>query len=254
MYSSDNRGYAPPAKLVNNANVTTPNYNLYGYDFNIAGGQAPYWTNFLSKYVTKTKVGYAANGAGQDAALAQQNSIFWACPAWSGYMRGADAGGIALTQTGYGMNGFPEFTASYPPLGKELGEASGAPYDTQVNTPVYLGPGWSNFNNKWYKLSAYTHPAERALTGDCIFWFLEARPPLNPPQMAGQFTLTNAAATWGASDRLARNYLRFLSPRQVSRHQTRNDRRVQSKGRQGRLQRTLRGRPCLHAERSGLCV
>src|SRR5438067_834025 len=96
MYAQDNNGFAPAARLFNGTGA--PVYNLYGFDFDVAGGKPPYWTNYLSRYVTKTKVGYASGGSGQDASLAQKTSIFWACPAWSGYTRVADAGGIALAQ------------------------------------------------------------------------------------------------------------------------------------------------------------
>ena len=125
MYSQDNHGYAPPAKLRNPVgNTSDSQYNLYGTNFDTYDNDRVtcYWTNFISKYITKTAIGNASNAGN---ASQQLSSVVWGCPAWDSYAN-ATTGGINVTQTGYGMNGFPEFTASYPPLGKELGESSGA--------------------------------------------------------------------------------------------------------------------------------
>src|SRR3954462_13358673 len=79
MYSNENKGWAPPTKL-NSA------YNIDGIDY--PAGRA-YWMNFLSKYVTKTKVGYGAgvanNSTNANDAVQARNSIFWGCPSWTGY-------------------------------------------------------------------------------------------------------------------------------------------------------------------------
>jgi prepilin-type N-terminal cleavage/methylation domain-containing protein/prepilin-type processing-associated H-X9-DG protein len=203
MYSLENKGFAPPARLFGS---TGNIYEVGGTSFYDGSGKPnstpnpAYWFNFLSKYVTKNKVGYAANN-GSDAAQGTQ-SIFWACPAWQSY-NNATIGGTNVTQTGYGMNGFPEYTARFPIKGLELGESSGTiqgvNLDELVGTPRYTGPGWSNFANRWYKLRQWTQPAERALAGDCIFWFMESRPALTPPQMAGQYMLLNQQ-TWATTD------------------------------------------------------
>jgi prepilin-type N-terminal cleavage/methylation domain-containing protein/prepilin-type processing-associated H-X9-DG protein len=199
MYAMDNKGYAPAARLFNGGTGAPP-YNIDGVNYDVANGTPPYWFNFLAKYVTKTKVGYAANN-GSDASDATK-SIFWACPAWTSYSN-ATIGGTNVTQPGYGMNGFPEYTASYPTNGTELGErnnpGAGEPYDSQVDTPYFAGPGWANITDRWYKLKTWSNPAERALAGDCIFWFMESRPPFNPGLMAGQYTLNNGMLNNGAA-------------------------------------------------------
>jgi prepilin-type processing-associated H-X9-DG protein len=150
-------------------------------------------------YVTKTKSGYSATN-GNDATQAKTKSIFWGCPAWEGYPRG-DPGGYSLPQTGYGMNAYPEYAARYPTKGLELGESSGVPYDNQVDIPSG-STGWTSYTNRWYKAKQWTQPAERCLVADSLFWLIEARPPLNPPQMAGQFTLNNGitGTSWAAAD------------------------------------------------------
>ncbi|HZZ44227.1 MAG TPA: type II secretion system protein [Tepidisphaeraceae bacterium] len=191
MYSLDNKGYAAPGKLIGVYNGVTN----------------PFWFNFLAKYVTKTKLGNAATN-GQDVADAQ-HTVLWGCPAWDGYTAYSTYAGAAnQTQPGYGLNGCPEYTSTYPGTGITLGDdaatSSGSPeYVNKASNGITPGTGtdWSNPSvKKWYKLTQYTHAVERAIAGDSLFWDLGVRPPINsgPPNFsppAGQYTLSNNA-TW----------------------------------------------------------
>ena len=112
-----------------------------------------------------------------------------------------NVGGIALTQTGYGMNAYPEYTAAWPGASGarggggniSLGETTG--YTNNIATPNYSSTtGWSppapNLG-RWYKFTTYDHASERALLGDSLFWLLVARPPMTPPAFASEPLLTN---------------------------------------------------------------
>lgn len=188
LYSQEYKGYAPASRIY----IDSGSYNINGFDFTNA--QAPFWFDFLEKYVTKSKVGWSA-GADASASLQQLRSIFWACPAWDAYTNAAGPAGFNVTQPGYGMNGFPEYQPDFPPLGAELGEAG--TYAQLVNTPRWTTAGMTT--NRWYKLNKWNHPTERALVADCLFWFMEARPtpPNTPPNpwLVGEQNLANAT-TW----------------------------------------------------------
>jgi prepilin-type N-terminal cleavage/methylation domain-containing protein len=189
MYEVDNRGWAPPTKMTGAA--------YYVNDFNYGSGQA-YWPAFLSKYVTKTKVGYAGNTT-DSANQAQNKAIFWGCPAWDGYLlAGANTNGYALNQTGYGMNAFPEYSSTFPPANSELGDSAvDTTYPAYTNQPATTN-GWKTYGNRWYKLKQWQiHGSERALAGDSLFWIIESRQPYPPAiGIAGQYTLTNASVPW----------------------------------------------------------
>jgi prepilin-type N-terminal cleavage/methylation domain-containing protein/prepilin-type processing-associated H-X9-DG protein len=179
MYTQENKGYMPPLRTNGSA------YTLG--DDTLAAGQC-YWFNFLAKYLTKTKVGRAAT-ADRDSVEARRN-IFWSCPAWNGYITTlAGAGGLVREQPGIGWNAFPEFTASFPEDGAELGE--GGTYGAYVGAPSSPDK-WATFINRWYKQVHYTRPSERALISDTSFYVLEARPPYPDGTIPGQGTVRNA--------------------------------------------------------------
>lgn len=213
MYVQDNNGWAPPAKLLGGS------YNLYNGSFTATN--ACYWFNFLSKYETKTNVGFSATNSSQ-VTISQQSIFYSGCPAWQQYLYNGPASSNPLnvsTQPGYGMNAFPEFTPSYPPRGATLGEVSGAQAPSVSPNPPYCndtsvvdysttyhwtppesgmeGPNGATPYGKWYKFSQFTHPSDRALLGDCLFWLMEALPPLPPPNFAGQYYLGNQG-TWAS--------------------------------------------------------
>ena len=79
MYAIESKGWYPPAQLQPTAGRI---YNVNGTDFPQQGLGA-YWYHFLQKYVTKTKLGYAASSA-QDRADARR-TVLWGCPAWEGW-------------------------------------------------------------------------------------------------------------------------------------------------------------------------
>lgn len=192
LYAQDNKQWSPPAK------VQTA-YNIDGYPF--GAGQA-YWFNFLAKYATKKQLGYAANGStnkGQSAADAR-SSIFW-CPAWDGYAytSGTNPGDLAATQTGYGWNAFPEYTPSFPPSGQNLND--NATYAKNISV-VSVGSNGTITAGTWYKLGKFTHPAERALVSDALFWLMQTEKPIDAAgTLLGCRVLSNSGAvtTTGAT-------------------------------------------------------
>jgi len=197
MYVSENRGYAPPTRLLSGSAT----YNIDGVDF--ASGRA-YWMNFLAKYVTKTKVGYAPgtvnNAASQFDAADARKSIFWGCPSWDGYKFTASTnpGDLAVTQTGYGFNCFPEYAPDFPANDVNLNDNP-----TYVNkiSVVDITPG-SATPGTWYKFNKYNKPTERALVADALFWLLQTEHPLDANgTLYGCRVLSNSGAvtTTGAT-------------------------------------------------------
>ncbi|MEO6437098.1 MAG: type II secretion system protein [Tepidisphaeraceae bacterium] len=155
LYAMDNKGYWPLAlRQCNGANT----YSLYNFTFNNSSG--PYWTDFLSKYVTKSKTGIAS-GTTDEAATAKRN-ILWGCPEWDGY-QSATIGGINRVQTGFGMNLWPTFKHGYP--------TGSFPPTTERNS-FMLSDGLGNFR----KQVQWTKPALRALVADSRFWAAESNP------------------------------------------------------------------------------
>jgi prepilin-type N-terminal cleavage/methylation domain-containing protein/prepilin-type processing-associated H-X9-DG protein len=169
LYENENRGYAPPAK-------TNSNYRI-SYA-SVDSNAAQYWWFFLAKYVTKTTQGTATPSAAERA-LAQR-SILWGCPSFSPYINAGYTGGTNVVQPGYGMNAFPEYTPSYPPAAappNTLGDAGFSPaLDTQAIAVVTTTNNWQTIGTgKWYKLSAWTKPAERCLVSDARLWLMECQ-------------------------------------------------------------------------------
>ncbi len=174
MYSMENRGYAPVAKTNSSYRISTPTRPPTDY----TGVQ--YWPSFLAKYVARAKMGFSTTK--KDEQVTAQQSIFWGCPAFAGLISTAstDTAGFAVVQTGYGMNGFPEYTATYPPVAPP-------PNDLTDSAVVSSADNWRTISvGKWYKSKAWTKPSERALVSDARFWLLEAQAvPLNG-QIPGQ--------------------------------------------------------------------
>src|SRR5207237_10453434 len=142
-----------------------------------------YWMLFLSKYVSKLqyiKTNGTATQQDIDSLAQSMKSVLWGCPNFVPYTltSGTDfrnVGGIAVVYTGYGMNGFPEYSATYPKLDLSTLNAIGDTIDPQAVSGVNCSPAqnWSNITEgKWYKQKAYTTASERALVGDCRAYVL----------------------------------------------------------------------------------
>ena len=195
MYASDNKGAAVPTRVFNS--LAAARYQLYNGD---SGNATCHWFLLLGKYVTQTKQGNNAVTA-QDREDARR-TVLWGCPSFPGYTSTV-TGGINVTQPGYGMNGFPEYAPTYPPIDVSIGDAnlgsSVAIGREKVNTPKYTDLAWSNQDKTvgtWYKLAAYQlHGAERALYADAGFYALQAWPPYPDGTIPGSVLFT-ASFIW----------------------------------------------------------
>jgi prepilin-type N-terminal cleavage/methylation domain-containing protein/prepilin-type processing-associated H-X9-DG protein len=168
MYAVENKGYFPPSQL----QTATPSfkYNVDGVDYPVTGSTlGAYWFTFLAKYVTKSKVGYAA-GSASDAAVAR-NTVFWGCPNWDGHRSTSAAinaiGGINPIQLGFGMTYWPDASPTNPAT---------TAYPTAARSSFIQG--WrpnppANIAWKWGKQTTYGKGgAEKALIADSRFWSL----------------------------------------------------------------------------------
>ena len=172
LYSIDNKGYYPPMWC-------RPNYAIYfpGNPPTMYNTSYTYWMYFLAKYSTHSNI--SASGNSTDISLATQSSILWGCP---NFVPVAGTGalsnnGIQTVYTGYGMNGYPEYTSTFPAVSGNQYDVIGdgiTPTNTGLVASVITTDNWQTYTGKWYKYSAWTNPAERALVGDCIAYNLEA--------------------------------------------------------------------------------
>ncbi|HEV2294068.1 MAG TPA: hypothetical protein VGR35_09430 [Tepidisphaeraceae bacterium] len=156
-------------------------YHLYDITFSMPPGSvvpgestvdAAYWFNFLAKYVTKAKGGTADPDFQSQATF--QETVVWGCPAFQKY---PDNGIRAEWQpgfVGYSWNPHPSFTATNPAAGVRR------PADTFRNNEqidrcgVISTDDFATFQNRWFRITQYTRPAERALIADSVGWILEA--------------------------------------------------------------------------------
>ncbi len=173
MYESENKGYWPASRITGyrtrypTGSLTL--YNIDGVDYANAQGAA-YWFTFLTKYVTKGKVGTAV-GTNADAALQSRQTVFFGCPSWSGYQRGGVvAGDTNVIQVGYGMNEYPAFSDR-----STYGAVPPDPLNCEIDPT-------NSIMGNFLKAKTWSRPAERMLVADCKFWRASAYlPPPNGP-------------------------------------------------------------------------
>ncbi len=192
MYVNDNKGWAPPLRAYG-----PPNYTISYTNWNPPQDQAlanQYWFCFLAKYVTRKMEGQVndtknANNTGSDRQNQMQNNILWGCPEWQPYVDTAFTGGLQPNDPGFGFNGFPEYTSTFPKPNMMIGD--GSPF------PVAAGDGervsgvnpqtngdWGNpLHGTWYRFNKYTNASQRCLVADSNWYFIEctAVPSINGP-------------------------------------------------------------------------
>jgi prepilin-type N-terminal cleavage/methylation domain-containing protein/prepilin-type processing-associated H-X9-DG protein len=185
MYALENKGWYPPNQLVGDS---THEYVINGVKTPTdTQGYGAYWTNFIAKYVTKSKVGLEGSTADDSATM--RKSVLWGCPAWEGYDSGT-IGQINRLQNGYGMNAWPTAAPNnpsppanplntFPPIKERV-------YIINWNTSTQQG----NFAKQvvWGRMGAL-----RCLVADSLFWEAEAEWVGSPNAMIGQAMLTNSA-------------------------------------------------------------
>ena len=184
MYALDSKGWYPPSQL-RPAGGTQLVYHIDGFDFN---GNAPaYWINFLAKYMTKSKVGNVTTSLLHETADGRK-SIFWACPAWQGYISSTQFGGFARVQTGYGYTLWPTFTPDHPAPGGSFPPAAETTF-LYLWTPALSNRG--SDQGRFHREKVFQkNGAGRIIVADSRFWTIESNiMPVNgvfPPQSALQ--------------------------------------------------------------------
>ena len=146
--------------------------------------------SLLAKYVTKTKVGTeSANGG--ETQQQMQRSIFWACPAWDGYITGSVAGGgYNRVQTGYGMNGWPTMRPDYPTttILPKVTEGSSA-----INGTASAKAQAFHKQVVWQR-----NGSQRVVIGDSLFWLIESSKVPDTGVIPGQKMLTNSGSIYAS--------------------------------------------------------
>ena len=204
MYAMDNKQFYPPLRI-NGAGYTITFNSVPPINFTSASNQQLYWMYFLAKYVSKGKFAPYAGAKPEDLAYAMR-SVLWGCPNFQPIFTtstNTGIGGTAVVYTGYGYNGFPEYTPAYPKVNAAppynlLGDSLTTALDTKaVSSIAFVAPktnasGWANYNfGHWYKQTDYTKPGERALLGDCRAYVLEAMSADSEATIAGQADLNS---------------------------------------------------------------
>jgi prepilin-type processing-associated H-X9-DG protein len=201
LYSIDNKGYYPPMYCQNPYTLYMPSNPPVTYDPTPNG---TYWMYFLARYVSHAKFGGASGTTAADVANSM-NSVLWGCPNFvpvlSTIAGEQSVGGVATVYTGYGMNGFPEYTAQWPravdstdllgdtgPAGTTVDISAVSRLKTTNNWKTFTGPD-NVTPGRWYKYKAYTNAADRALVGDCRAYVLEAAKATSASSFIGQVNI-----------------------------------------------------------------
>ena len=197
MYAIDNRGYYPPMRLGETGAKGSGAYEISGVTYNAAAStadglnydNAAWWWNFLARYVTKANTSAAA---GRGAQADVQASVLWGCPSFDKYLAPAgNAQGLEFRQnyTGYAWNPHPSFRADYPAAGVRRPPETDVNHGSFTKGNAALGVAsnnkWSSYIGIWYKETAYTRPAQRALFADCYYVALEANAPVSATDLPG---------------------------------------------------------------------
>jgi prepilin-type N-terminal cleavage/methylation domain-containing protein/prepilin-type processing-associated H-X9-DG protein len=170
LYAVENKGYYPPMRCSSPYRITFNSNPPTDYTLNKTNGTA-----------TQQDI---------DSLAQAMKSVLWGCPnfvpvALTSATDFRNVGGVAVVYTGYGMNGFPEYSRTYPKPNVDqysaLGDSLSPGLDQDAvstvgfKNPLTSAAGWSNYNaGRWYKQKEYTNASERALVGDCRAYVLEA--------------------------------------------------------------------------------
>jgi prepilin-type N-terminal cleavage/methylation domain-containing protein len=112
MYAMENKGYYPPMRCFSPYRITFNSNPPTDYQLN-----QTYWMFFLGKYVAKTKLNKTSATATQadiEALGSAMKSVLWGCPTFVPISTAATdyrvVNGLLVVHTGYGYNGWPEYT------------------------------------------------------------------------------------------------------------------------------------------------
>ncbi len=202
LYASDNKFYMPPVRCGRpafTAGAPGGKYSLYGIEYGssaivpgVSDTNAAFWWDFISKYVSSANSSVAQGKSGQADFL---KSVI-ACPAFDKFPWQGGGNGVGLEwepgYSGYAYNPHPTFAVNNPPLGTSRPPETAISNDSATNGKAFSDPAFrcvgvcsdSDFGKTptgnpvykgvWYKQTAYTHPADRALIADAQYLFLEA--------------------------------------------------------------------------------
>jgi prepilin-type N-terminal cleavage/methylation domain-containing protein/prepilin-type processing-associated H-X9-DG protein len=187
LYAVEFKGYYPPVQLRTAAGRT---YSLFNTVYPVpgSGGELvyPYWHNFISKYVTKGRVGGEATD-GVSIGETKNRTIIWGCPEWEGIRTGTVFGGINRVQTGYGMNVWPTFMPDYPRPTTAYPEGTGYPAASRDRN-LLIEFGSPSVTGGFHQAKAFGRMgSQRLLLSDSHSWAAESgRMPPNTTS-PGQF-------------------------------------------------------------------
>ena len=174
LYAVEFRGYYPPVQLRTAGGRT---YSLYETTYPVAGSGGeqvyPYWHNFISKYVTRGKVGGEATDS-ISISETKNRTIIWGCPEWEGIRTSTVFGGINRVQTGYGMNLWPTFMPDYPKPPAVYPEGAGYPLRSRDRN-LLIDWGSTFATGAFHLQKTYGRMgAQRMLLSDSHSWAAEA--------------------------------------------------------------------------------
>ena len=174
LYAAEYRGYYPPVQLRTASGRT---YALFDTVYPVQGSGSelvyPYWHNFISKYVTRGKVGGEATDI-NSIAETKNRTVIWGCTEWEGVRTATTFGGINRVMTGYGMNVWPTFTPDYPKPPTAFPEGSGFPPNSRDRNLI-LDFGAAGATGSFQQAKTYGRlGAQRILLVDSNSWAAEA--------------------------------------------------------------------------------
>jgi prepilin-type N-terminal cleavage/methylation domain-containing protein/prepilin-type processing-associated H-X9-DG protein len=209
LYAMENKGYYPPMRCFEPYRLTFNSNPPVDYELS-----QNFWMFFLGKYVAKTKMNKTATGtltqADVQALATAMSSVLWGCPNFNPIVSTANDyrigfNGVMMVHTGYGMNGWPEYTATYPPASmtdiQALGDGVSPTLDVQAVSGIRPTAGnWGKLSSgRWYKQRQYTNASERVLAADARAFFVEAMAAPNSQSIVGQVDMNYlSSGVWGS--------------------------------------------------------
>jgi prepilin-type processing-associated H-X9-DG protein len=195
LYANDSRDYLPPWRAGNTAESATQDGGRYDLNGIIYGdptlpwvvnqhvNEAAYWMDFLAKYITPGGGrGGSGDMSGNQLGESLHNTVVWGCPNWDGYLETntqlPSYGTPNRQRPGYAYNYMPKFEPGYPT--PSMASYPNTPEKCDIrSSDNFTSQTWtsSDANTKavWYKRTSITHQDQRALSGDCNDYAIEAR-------------------------------------------------------------------------------
>lgn len=181
FYAQENKGYVPAPRIAYAYQIDSLMFDA-AQPNDIQGtliAENAHWYDLIAKYIAK---GRNVTPQNPQELASVVNSVIRGCPA---FFQAGDAptnpqnniSGTNRLSVGYGMNWWPLASATSPALGTD--------FPTPANKQNF-DINASGSAGRWFKLSEFKQPTDRAMMADARWWYLESRAPAANGTIVGQ--------------------------------------------------------------------